>query len=148
MELKVDDVKKFKVINEELLNKLKEEVNKIKDGTEYSVMEEDFIFKFEGKTYSVEELEKDTIEDSGKYQNGGTTYQLVSFDTKVCSYPSNSSITERFNVTIYEKWSRSGSYYSDYYYTYYKPQIVLLEIQTVQEVVIPEHEEVKYVSVK
>ena len=46
-----------------------------------------------------------TTEDEGKYQYGGTIY-------RVCL---NKEATD---MCIMETWSRSGSYYSDYYYGY------------------------------
>lgn len=59
---------------------------------------------------TVKHIEKLPIEDEGKYQHSGDIYQVI-MDEK---------ITDMF---IMLAWYRTGSYYSDYYYEYYKPEL-------------------------
>lgn len=141
--IKVDEIKGFVVPNEDLITRLENTIfnerhNKDED---YSVCER-LRFDFDGINYALIEVYEDSISDEGKYQYGGEIYQLVEFDKAIASYPCEKSITKKFNLFVRENWSRSGSYFSDYYYEYEEPSLFSYEVTIVPEVVIPEHEEV------
>ena len=142
--MKVDEVKRFVVPNEELTSKLEsiisnERRNKDED---YSVCES-LRFDFDGFDYALIEVDEDSISDEGKYQYGGEIYQFVEFDKAIASYPCEKSITKKFNLFVREDWTRSGSYFSNYYYEYDYPDLFSYEVVTIPEKVILEHEELK-----
>ena len=141
--IKVDEIKRFVIPNEELTSKLESIIsNEIRNKDEdYSVCES-LQFDFDGLDYALIEVYEDSISDEGKYQYGGEIYQLVEFDKAIASYPCEKSITKKFNLFVRENWTRSGSYFSDYYYTYEEPSLFSYDVTIVPEVVIPEHEEV------
>ena len=141
--MRVDEVKGFVVPNEDLITRLENTIfnERHNKEEEYSVCE-GLIFKFNGINYGLIEVGEQQVTDEGKYQYGGETYQLVEFDKTITSYPCDKSITKKFNLFVDEGWSRSGSYFSDYYYTYEEPSLFSYDVTIVPEVVIPEHEEV------
>ena len=108
---------------------------------------ESFHFNHDGVDYSIKCLEEDSWDDQGKYQYGGTTYQLVSYDKNIKGYCCNNSIVDLFDIEIYHPVTRSGSYFSDYYYTYHTPTISRVTTKHVPEKIIPAHDEVVYEEV-
>ena len=88
-------------------------------------------------------IAEDNIEDEGKYQNGGTHYQLVSYDPNITNYSSEESITSYYDIEVYIGYYRTGSYYTDWFYTYDIPTIHRIVIEEVAEVIIPAHKEVR-----
>lgn len=85
-----------------ILNKLNE--NREDCSLEYWFNEE---LLSELGNYDIREVEELATEDEGKYQYGGTVHRIL-LDNK------------ETDMCIMETWSRSGSYYSDYYYNYDK----------------------------
>lgn len=67
-------------------------------------------FLSEFGNYVIKELEALPVEDEGKYQYGGTIYQVYLDE-------------EETDMFIMETWSRNGSYYSDYYYWFDEMQL-------------------------
>lgn len=57
--------------------------------------------------YNIKEVEELDVEDEGKYQYGGTIYRILLDDKET-------------DMTFMETWSRSGSYFTEYYYSYNK----------------------------
>ena len=141
--MKVEEIKKLIMPSEELINELKRIIkDRYESYSEYCICEDGLTFKFNGINYGLIEVGEQLVTDEGKYQYGGETYQLVSFNSNKKSYPRNSNIIDKFNLFVDEDWSRSGSYFSEYYYTYEKPSLFSYDVTIVPEVVIPEHEEV------
>ena len=132
---KVEDVKGFKEASQELINEVK--ANVPSNGTI-----EDMMFAYEGNTYAMINLESDDEINDGKYVSGCKYYQLVSIDTSVAEYPRKDNIVDKFNVVISNSYSKCGSYFSDYEWYYDEPEIGIVSLKTIPEVVIPEHEEV------
>ena len=141
--MKVEEIKKLTMPSEELINELKRIIeDKYESYSEYSICDNGLIFEFNGINYGLIEVGEQQVTDEGKYQYGGETYQFVSFNSNKKSYPRNSNIIDKFNLFVDEGWSRSGSYFSDYYYEYDCPSLFSYDVTIVPEVVIPEHEEV------
>lgn len=138
---KLEDALTFTKASDELLKTIKEH---LPGKSEYNEIEiEGFKFEFRGECYSVTEIEEDDVISEGKYESGGTRYQLVKYDNTVCNYPCDENILEKYDVQIYITWYRTGSYYSDWYYSYDAPTIQRIKIVDVPEVIIPAHQEVK-----
>ena len=139
MTYEVEEALKFEHASNELVEELKKYFYEDIEGCD---------FEFNGEYYSIVETDEDPIEDEGKYQYGGTYYQLVKYDKNISSWPSSASILEKYDIEIYLPYRRSGSYYSEYFYTYYNPIFSRIAIVDVPEVVIPAHQEVKTENIK
>ncbi len=134
----LENAKSFKETSNELINLVKENLPAECDTRGM----ENFEFEFNSRGYTLCEVEEDDIISEGKYENGGTTYQLVEFDKAVASYPCAKSITNEYDLLVYAGFSRSGSYFSEWEYEYYEPELKRINIEVVAEQVIPEHEEI------
>lgn len=64
--------------------------------------------------FCFEEIEDEGWEDEGKYQNNGYVF-------RVSVYSVNDEFLEDLELYVKQYASRSGSYYSDYYYEYDAP---------------------------
>jgi len=138
----LENAKSFKETPEELITLVKENLPKECDTRGM----EDFDVELNGRWYVLCEVEEDDIISEGKWESGGTTYQLVEFDKAIESYPCGKSITNEYDLLVYVGFGRSGSYFSDWYYEYDKPELKRIEIEVVPEQVIPEHEEISIKS--
>lgn len=108
---------------------------------------EEFVLEFEEKKYSTIVANESDWNDEGKYQFKNITYQLVSFDDKEIPYVCKKNIIDKYNLFLDVPTSRTGSYYTDYYYGYTFPTVFEAKVTTVPEVIIPEHKVVEYVPV-
>ena len=93
--------------------------------------------------YGFVEFEDEPWKDGGKYSYSSSTYQLVSYDQNISDYPCTESIIDDFNLFSTINMSRSGSYFTDYYYDYDLPYYSKYNLNLVPEVIIPEHFELK-----
>jgi len=139
---------KFVEPSEEIVSLLKEKCKNVQCVEPNYAEHGELDFELNGFGYSLCEYEEDDISDEGKYQYGGTTYQLVEFDKSIESYPDGNSTTKEFNLFIYVGFSRSGSYYSDWYYMYDEPTISKVEMKHVERKVIEAHDVFTFVSEK
>lgn len=143
MTYELEKALKFEHASNELIEELKKYLPD-EDMCEHNLIErEGCNFKFNGEYYSLVETGEDPIEDEGKYQYGGTYYQLVKYDKNISSWPSSASILGKYDIEVYLPYSRSGSYYSDYFYMFDIPTVSRITIVDIPEVVIPAHQEVK-----
>ena len=85
-------------------------------------------------------------DDQGKYQYMSIDYQLVSYDNSKHSWPTNDNIIDYYDFIFTQHISRSGSYFSEYYYEYDKPEPYKLKEFLIPEVIIPEHIEIRCVG--
>ena len=85
-------------------------------------------------------------DDQGKYQYSSTDYQLVSYNHSKRSYPTDDNILEYYDFIFTQHISKSGSYFSDFCFEYYKPEPYKLKEVIVPEVIIPEHTEIRCVG--
>ena len=147
--ISLEQYNEYKKASAELVEAVKDKLEEIcSDFDESDYIEESFRFNLDGIDYSVAVLEEDPWEDVGKYQYSGTTYQLVSYDKSVKNYVCNASIVDYFDVAIYHPVSRTGSYYSDYYYSYGLPTVSRIVTKHVPEVVIPAHDEIVFEEIQ
>ena len=128
--IKVEDVKQYKLVSDELLQELKDFLV-ARCNTEVDLME-DLVFLYNGKNYSFELLKESAWDDQGKYQ-----YQDVDYILK-------DEEGNYMNVMAEVVVTRSGSYVSEYYYEYDIPVLYTIGTKIVPEQVIPEHEVVVY----
>jgi len=138
MRYSISEVESFKHADSELLARL---IDNLPKESEENEMEE-LHFEMNGSHFSVVEVDEDDCVSDGKYENGGTHYQLVEFDKTIKSYPCDESIVAKYNVEIFVGWYRTGSYYTDWYYMYDEPTVYQIQLETVPEQIIPEHQEV------
>lgn len=131
--------------NKELIDFIKNEINKTNNDYYYerNPIEENNIIKFElnNINYDVICVYESNWDDEGKYQYQNITYQLVSFDNKKDDYPNKSNIIDKFNLFFDLPVTRSGSYFTDYYYEYDSPKIYRQKIIHIPEKIIPAHDE-------
>ena len=147
MRYELKEALKFAHASSELIKELKEHLP-YKE-CEYNLSERNGCnFEFNGEHYDLVEVGEDPIEDEGKYQNGGTYYQLVKYDNNIDPWPSDESILEKYDVQVYLTYYRSGSYFSDWNYNYDLPILEKITIVDIPEVVIPAHQEVRTESIK
>lgn len=133
----VEEVKKFKIADDGLLDKLKE-VLKGKGELE------DVYFEFNGIDYGFNEVKQDDEMDESKYVSGCYHYQLASLNKEKATYLCGESQLDVYNVVVKVGYAKSGSYWDGYEWYYDEPVIKIVGVKLVPEVVIPEHEEVFY----
>lgn len=84
-----------------------------------------------GERYSIEDLLESDWDDGGKYQYK-EEYGLL------CKLDDNRNVIEKYDVCIVNDITRSGSYFSEYYYeTELRVERIIEKV--IPEVVIPEH---------
>ena len=127
----VEEYDKLVTPSKEILDKVMELVEN-SDESEDDVVEKGFLdFKLNDKNYKFSYLGEESIDDCGKYQYGASNYQLTEGENK-------------FNLFIRSGFSRSGSYFTDYHYSYDKPEVYIAEIKEIPEVVIPAHKKCEF----
>jgi len=143
---KIEEVKGFVKASDQIIKALKNKLSEYEFDSEDASIEE-LSFEFDGQIFALRGAGSEDWISEGKYENGAENYQLVSFDNSEIKYPCTKNITNYYNIILNQSISRSGSYYTDWYYSYFEPTISVLEIVTVAEVIIPEHEGVIYKTV-
>lgn len=137
----IKEVKKFIDADLRILDALK---NKL---AEYNFDDEDgniegLKFKLNDLSFALTSVKDEDWISDGKYENSSSYYQLVSYDASKNKYACSKNIINRYTTVVCQEIIRTGSYYSDWSYTYFEPIISIVEIINVPEVVIPEHEDV------
>lgn len=140
MKIKVADFKNYKQCSKDLLELIKENYAISEDLEDVSSITKD------GISYSLIEIHSSDWIGGGKYEDKTVTYQLVSFDEKIASYPCEANIFYYYDVILTQGISRTGSHYTDWYYEYEEPDMKLMYLEDVPEVIIPAHQEVKLKS--
>lgn len=144
----VEELKEYKYASDELVEVIKNGIDNIWGSyCEHNWMEDGFGVEHDGVSYSVIEVDESSWDDEGKYQYQNITYQLVSYNPEIESYPCDESIIDKYNLFFDLPVTRSGSYFSDYFYEYDKPVISRGTIEHIPVKIIPAHEEVKFVEI-
>ena len=105
-------------LKKEILKKL----NKNRD-QEYSIegwFDKELLSEFGYHDYEFHIVDELLTEDDGKWQNGGSIYQVYMNNRETDMY-------------IMETWARSGSYYSDYYYVFDDLQLCEKYTRTIED---------------
>jgi hypothetical protein len=143
MRLEVEELKTLKEVNQDLLDVVNanlEEFNKNRDDEKDPL--EKFEFHLENIGFAFINRYESSWEDQGKYQYQESIGQLVAWDLNKAKYPCDKSIVERYNLFGTVNCSRSGSYFSEYYYNYDEIHLFKYEIKHVEEIVVPAHDTV------
>lgn len=143
MNIFVEDLKKLKEVPDGIEEVIKEGV-KNKWNDESNIFESDFYIDVNGIGYAFTSIEEGDWDDEGKYSFATDYFQLASFDCKEIKYLCAKNIIEKFNLFASVGASRSGSYYTDYYYNYDSPEYFKGFISHIPEVVIPAHDKVDF----
>ena len=125
--------KNMKETSNELLGKLKEEVERVYNNKNYEYNEyylDNVSFSFEDNEYILEYYDSNNWEGDGKYQFRNELYFLTT------------SSYETHNIMISVPVIRTGSYYSYYDFDYEEPTYSKIKIKEVPEQIIPAHETV------
>lgn len=141
MRFEVEELKTLKEVARDLLDVVNAnltEFNKNRDDEKDPLKK--FEFHLENIGFAFINRYESSWEDAGKYQYQELIGQLVAWDFNKAKYPCNKSIVERYNLFSTVNCSRSGSYFSEYYYTYDEIHLFKYEIEHVEEVVIPAHD--------
>jgi hypothetical protein len=112
-------------MDEKELNQLCEEICNQIGGGEDSIGHSEKL-KINGVLYTYEEVEELETVDEGKYQNGGSVYAIGISDKEKSWKIQGTPL-----FFIEQDFTRSGSYYSDYYYDYEKPYRVKKITETI-----------------
>lgn len=93
--------------------------------------------------YSVIEVESTNWENdgSGKYYTQYITYQLVQYNSEIEKYPTEESVSEAFNIFFGLPVTKSGSYFTEWFYEYENPRTMQKKIVHIPEQIIPAHDE-------
>ena len=83
------------------------------------------------KKYKTELLEYENWDDQGKYQYKYQTGIL-------CECDDNWNTVKKFDIALTLCIIRSGSYFSDYYYEYEKPEVHKIVKKVIPEQIVPE----------
>jgi len=97
---------------------------------------EDFSFKGDGKIYGFKDVGDGNWDDQGKYQYKYDEGQLMEMDEKYKE-------VQLFPFGVTRSVSRSGSYFSDYDYSYEPYEMFEIKEITIPEQIIPAHVENK-----
>lgn len=143
MNIFVEEFNTYKEIPDGIEEAIKKEIKKQWDD-ERNILECDFYVDVNGVGYAFVSIEEGDWEDDGKYSFSTDYFQLVSFDCKEIKYPCYKNIIDKLNFFVSVGASRTGSYYTDYYYNYDEPEYFKGYIKHIKEVVIPAHDEVKF----
>lgn len=144
--ISVEELKQCKSATKDLIKAVNDRISEIcTSGAERNPIDQgEFRFTYNGNSYDVIEVEDSSWEDGGKYQYSDTTYQLVSFDKEVKACPCDENIIDRYDLFLNIGVTRSGSYYSDYWYAYDVPTISIAKLKHIPEQIIPAHDEVEW----
>lgn len=143
----VKDLNTCKKVTKELMVVIQNKIDEIwKKYDEHNHLEEDFSFGYENVSYGVTTLHESDWKDEGKYQYQEILYQLVSYDKNIKKWVCEESIINKFNLFFSLSVTRSGSYFSEYYYSYDKPLIQVAKIEHIAEQVIPAHDIVQFIK--
>lgn len=112
--------------SKEVFDKISELANLDYD-SESDIVERGFLdFKLGDNVYWFSYFDKEDIDDDGKYQYGASNYQLMQNKSPM-------------NLFVCVGFCRSGSYFTEYYYEYYKPEVYTVVIEDIPEIIIPAH---------
>lgn len=138
------EMKFTKIASNELVEAILSEVYNIYDGV--GDILEDFTVLIDNINFAFICIQESGWDDQGKYQYSSIDYQLVSYNHSKRSYPTDDNILEYYDFIFTQHISKSGSYFSDFYFEYDKPEPYKLKEVIVPEVIIPEHIEIRCVG--
>lgn len=138
MNITVEKYNTYKNASKELIEVIRNRLSEVVD-YERNCFEDDFGFKFNDICYDVIVVDEPEFAVEGKYQSRSICYQLVS-----CDENSKSWVIDRFNLFFEIPESRTGSYYTDYYYSYEKPILFKAKLVHIPEQIIPAHDNVEF----
>lgn len=92
---------------------------------------EDIGEEINGVHYGVKVLEEGDWDDEGKYQYRTDIGVL-------CEYDNDWNMTKMFDIAVTSQMTRSGSYFSDYYYEYEDLEVNKIIKKVIPKQVIPE----------
>jgi len=143
----VEEFNTYKETSKGLEEAIKKEIKKQWDD-ERNILEGNFYVNINGVDYGFISIEEGGWEDDGKYSFTTDYFQLVSFNCEEIKYPCCKNIIDKLNFFASVDASRTGSYYTGYYYNYDEPEYFKGFISHVPEVVIPAHDTVDIVKFK
>lgn len=138
MNITVEKYNTYKNASKELIEVIRNRLSEVVD-YERNCFEDDFGFEFNDICYDVIVIEEPEFTVEGKYQKRSIWYQLVSYDKN-----SKSWIIDKFDLFFEITESRTGSYYTDYYYSYENPIIHKAKLIHIPEQIIPAHDNVEF----
>lgn len=85
----------------------------------------------DGIEYGLDIVNEGDWDDQGKYQYKDVTCIL-------CKFSEDSSVTTKYDIAVTQYITRSGSYFSEYYYEYEPLQVDQLVQKVIPQQIIPE----------
>ncbi|HID0768063.1 TPA: hypothetical protein ACXDAZ_002592 [Clostridium botulinum] len=83
-------------------------------------------FEIDGITYALEQIEEEDWISGGKYECSSNVFR-IGISNKECAW----KVDKPLDLYIKQDVSRTGSYYSDYFYDYEKPYMVEQKEETI-----------------
>lgn len=136
----IEEVKKFTNAGSSILDALKNKLAEYNFDDEGGNIE-GLKFKLNDLSFALTSVKDEDWISDGKYENSSSYYQLISYDASKIKYACSKNIINRYATVVCQEITRTGSYYTDWSYTYFEPIISTVEIAAVPEITIPEHEE-------
>lgn len=144
----VEEFKKYKKVAKELIEVIKSRIDESCSDYDYgNYLEDDFTFENDNTAYDLWQIEGSSWEDNDgrcKYYSRTLTYQLVSYDKNIRGYAYEDNIIDKYNLFVSRTETRTGSYYSDWNYTYDKPVVKIAKIKHIPMQVIPAYDEIVF----
>lgn len=116
---------------DELVEMSLEDAQKIVEEFDNEHLLEDIGEEVNGIHYGVKVLEEGDWDDEGKYQYR-TDIGIL------CEYDNDWDVTKMFDIAITSQMTRSGSYFSEYYYEYEDLEVNKIIKKVIPKQVIPE----------
>lgn len=133
-----------KIASDELVETILGEVYNIYDGVDDIL--DGFTILIDNINFAFICISNSGWDDHGKYQYNSIDYQLVSYNNSKRNFPTGDNIVDYYDFIFTQHTSKSGSYFSEYYYGYDKPEPYKLKEFLIPEVIIPEHIEIRCVG--
>lgn len=146
MKLTVEQVKNLKNADDNLIAALRKEIPNSYYGERNPL--DELMFDHNGERFTLCEHECTPWDDDGKYSFRTEYYQLCSYNPDIENYLCDQSKTGEYDILVSIGATKSGSYFSEYYYEYSDITIEKVKLSHVPEVVIPEHDEVVLVGIR
>ena len=127
------NLKELKEIDKELLQKI---INQI---DEEDI--EDLTIDIDNKSYGFSCIEDDAWEDDGR---GKYFYKCSKYVLGLFCGDESWKFVEKYNVVALQCVTKTGSYYTDWYYEYYTPKFSYAYEEVVPEQIIPAYTRVAF----
>ncbi len=130
-EIKEDRMIELEINYDELVEMSLEDAKKIVEDFDNEHFLEDIGEEVNGVNYGIKVLDEGNCDDEGKYQYKRDIGVL-------CEYDKDWNIVKMYDIAVTSQVTRSGSYFSDYYYEYEPLTVNKIIKKVIPKQIIPE----------